>query len=48
MTWKSFVKDFYNDQIYTDLDVAGFVKNGQITSSDYKDITGKEYEASTE
>lgn len=47
MTWKSFIKDYYDQKIYNDQDVAGFVKNGQITADEYRDITGKEYVAPT-
>lgn len=44
MTWKTFIKYYYDQKIYSDQDVAGFVKKGQITSTEYKDITGKDYE----
>lgn len=43
MTWKDTVKYFYDMGLYDDADVAGFVKNGQITVAEYQEITGKEY-----
>lgn len=43
MNWKDFIKDFYEEKVYNDQDVAGFIKTGQLTATDYQDITGKEY-----
>lgn len=43
MTWFDLVKNYYDSEIYTDQDVAGFVKTGQLTATDYQDITKKEY-----
>lgn len=41
--WKKWIEDYYKDAIYSDNDVKTFVQAGWITTSDYKDITGKEY-----
>lgn len=39
------IKKFYDLGLYTDAQVAMFVKKGIITPEQYTDITGKEYEA---
>ena len=38
------VKDYYNKGIYTDANVATFVKAGKITAEQYEQITGQPYE----
>ena len=37
------VKDYYNKQIYTDVNVATFVRAGKITAEQYEQITGQPY-----
>ena len=37
------VKDYYNKQIYTDANVATFVRAGKITVEQYEQITGQPY-----
>lgn len=37
------VKRYYDKGIYSDEDVAKFVRAGKITPEEYKDITGEEY-----
>ena len=37
------IKDYYNKQIYTDANVAVFVKAGKITEEQYEQITGQPY-----
>lgn len=39
------IKKFYDLGLYTDAQVAMFVKKGIISPEQYTDITGKEYEA---
>lgn len=39
------IKYYYSIGLYTDAQVAMFVKKGIITPEQYTDITGKEYEA---
>lgn len=41
--WAKSVKKYYDMGIYTDENVATFVRAGMITEEDYKDITGKKY-----
>ena len=38
------VRDYYNKGIYTDANVATFVKAGKITAEQYEQITGQPYE----
>ena len=38
------VKDYYNKGIYTDANVATFVKAGKITAEQYEQITWQPYE----
>ena len=38
------VKDYYNKGIYTDANVATFVKAGKTTAEQYEQITGQPYE----
>jgi len=38
------VKDYYNKGIYTDANVATFVKAGKITAEQYEQIIGQPYE----
>ena len=38
------VKDYYNKGIYTDANVATFVKAGKITAEQSEQITGQPYE----
>ena len=37
------IKDYYNKQIYTDTNVATFVKADKITAEQYEQITGQPY-----
>mgnify|MGYP000029824236 FL=1 len=37
------VKDYYSKQIYTDANVATFVRAGKITVEQYEQITGQPY-----
>lgn len=37
------VKDYYNKGIYTDANVATFVRAGKITAEQYEQITGQSY-----
>ena len=37
------VKDYYNKGIYTDTNVATFVRAGKITAGQYEQITGQSY-----
>ena len=37
------VKRYYDRGIYTNEDVAVFVKAGKLTADEYKEITGEEY-----
>ena len=37
------VRDYYNKKIYTDANVATFVKAGKITEEQYEQITGQPY-----
>ena len=37
------VKDYYSKQIYTDANVATFVRAGKITADEYEQITGQSY-----
>lgn len=37
------VKRFYDMKLYTNAQVAQFVKKGKLTAEEYKDITGEEY-----
>lgn len=37
------IKKFYDLGLYTDEQVADFVKKGKITPAEYKKITGKPY-----
>jgi len=39
------VKRYYDRRIYSEADVAKFVAAGKLTAEEYKQITGKEYEA---
>ena len=38
------VRDYYNKGIYTDANVATFVKAGKITAEQYEHIIGQPYE----
>lgn len=38
------VRDYYNKGIYTDDNVATFVRAGKITAEQYEQITGQPYE----
>ena len=38
------VRDYYNKGIYTDANVATFVKAGKITAEQYEQIIGQPYE----
>ena len=38
------VRDYYNTGIYTDANVATFVKAGKITAEQYEQIIGQPYE----
>ena len=37
------VRDYYNKGIYTDTNVATFVRAGKITEAEYEQITGQPY-----
>lgn len=41
--YKEIVKGYYDKGIYSDENVAVFVKAGALTSEEYKNITGKDY-----
>lgn len=43
-----FAQEYYALGLYNKADIADFVKWNDITSQDYQDITGEQYEASTE
>ena len=43
MTTKEMTKKNYNRGLWTDDMVAKLVAKGKLTTSDYKEITGKEY-----
>lgn len=43
MTWKKLVKYYFDNGMYDEESVAGFVRKGSITAEDYQEITGKEY-----
>lgn len=40
---KKFVEKYYKYGIYNAADVAMFVKAGELTEAEYKEITGEEY-----
>lgn len=39
------INDYYSQGFYSEEDVKIFVQNNDITSEQYKEITGKEYES---
>lgn len=38
-----FIKKYYQMNLYTDADIAVFVKSSDITQDQYKEITGEDY-----